>query len=366
MEAGSYSELIEALVEAAREALFALSADGVIWSWNRGAEQVYGFPRAEAIGHMLVELTVPETEVEVTRELIASANSGVAISARGTRRTKHGALVQTDITMTRVTTQSGIVYLAVAELDITRLVERDDLENKLEEVRRLKSEFLANMSHELRTPLSSIIGFAELMHKGKVGPMAPDHIEFLGDIITSSRRLLQLVNDVLDLARLESGKIEYHPNPTDLRQLVQEIHDILKGLINDKRLKVDVAIDPSVAQVVVDGTRMKQVLYTLLSNAVKFTPEGGRIAIRAQPAANANEWTLTVEDTGIGIAPDDLQKLFVEFPRIGAGASRDGTGLGLALAQRIIEGHGGRLEATSTVGTGSTFVATLPRVAHGG
>jgi PAS domain S-box-containing protein len=361
MEAGTYSELIEE----AREALFALSADGVIWSWNRGAEEAYGFPRAEAIGHRLVELTVPEREVEVTRELIASANSGVAISARGTRRTKHGALVQTDITMTRVTTQTGIVYLAVAELDITRLVERDDLEKKLEEVRRLKSEFLANMSHELRTPLSSIIGFAELMHKGKVGPMAPDHIEFLGDIITSSRRLLQLVNDVLDLARLESGKIEYHPNPVDLPQLVQEIHDILKGLINDKRIKVEVAIDPSVAQVVVDGTRMKQVLYTLLSNAVKFTPAGGRIAIRAQ-LANANEWTLAVEDTGIGIAADDLQKLFVEFPRIGAGASRDGTGLGLALAQRIVEGHGGRLEATSTVGTGSTFVATLPRVAHGG
>jgi PAS domain S-box-containing protein len=360
MEAAAYPELIEA----AREALFALSADGVICSWNRGAEQAYGFPRAEAIGRKLVELTVPEREVEVTRELIASANSGVAISARGTRRTKQGALVQTDITMTRVTTHSGIVYLAVAELDITRLVERDDLENKLEEVRRLKGEFLANMSHELRTPLSSIIGFAELMHKGKVGPMAPDHIEFLGDIITSSRRLLQLVNDVLDLARLESGKIEYHPNPTDLRQLVQEIHDILKGLINDKRLKVEIAIDPSVAQVVVDGTRMKQVLYTLLSNAVKFTPAAGRIAIRAR--ASANEWTLAVEDTGIGIAPEDLVKLFVEFPRIGASTSRDGTGLGLALAQRIVEGHGGRLEATSTVGEGSTFVATLPRVVRDG
>jgi PAS domain S-box-containing protein len=359
MEA-AYSELIEA----AREALFALSADGVILSWNRGAEQAYGFTRAEAIGQKLVELTVPEREVDVTRELITSAFSGVAISARGTRRTNQGTLVQTDITMTRVTTQSGIVYLAVAELDITRLVERDDLENKLEEVRRLKSEFLANLSHELRTPLSSIIGFAELMHKGKVGPMAPDHIEFLGDIITSSRRLLQLINDVLDLARLESGKIEYHPNPIDLPRLVQEIHDILKGLINDKRLKVEIAIDPSVAQVVVDGTRMKQVLYTLLSNAVKFTPANGKIAIRAR--ATATEWTLAVEDTGIGIAPDDLVKLFVEFPRIGAGTSRDGTGLGLALAQRIVEGHGGRLEATSTVGEGSTFVATLPRVSHGG
>jgi PAS domain S-box-containing protein len=351
MEAGCYSELIEI----AREALYALSPDGVIQSWNRGAEEVYGFSRAEAIGQKLLHLTIPEREVEATGELIATASSGIAVRTRGTRRTKHGIVLQTEITMSRVTTHGGSVYVAVAELDITRLVERD----------RVKTEFLANMSHELRTPLSSIIGFAELMHKGKVGPMAPDHIEFLGDILTSAHRLLQLVTDVLDLSRLESGKIEYHPNPTDLPQLVHEIHDIVKGLIHGKRQKLEVVIDPSLSRVVIDRTRMKQVLYTLLSNAVKFTPAAGRIAIRAAPV-NAKEWTLAVEDTGIGIAPEDLSKLFVEFPRIGSGRAHDGTGLGLAIAQRIVEGHGGRLEATSTVGVGSRFVATLPRVADAG
>ena len=354
MKAAVSSELLEL----ATEALFALTRDGVIASWNRGAEEAYGFRKDEAVGKRLVELTVPEREVALITEQIAIATSGTTVT-RGTRRTKHGAVVHVDTTMSAVTTDSGIAYVLVAEHDVTRLVERDGLESKLQEVRRLKSEFLANMSHELRTPLNSIIGFAELMHKGKAGPMEPDHIEFLGDIISSSRRLLQLVNDVLDLAKLESGRIEYHPNPTDLLQLVYEIRDILKSQINEKRLKLEIAVDPTVASVIVDATRLKQVLYTLLSNAVKFTPAEGRIAIRARSVAS--DWALCVEDTGIGIAAEDLPKLFVEFPRIAGAINREGSGLGLALAQRIVEGHGGRLEATSTLGEGSAFTATLPR-----
>jgi PAS domain S-box-containing protein len=350
MESGS-SELINI----AHEALFAVSPDGVISAWNQGAEAAYGFSPAEAIGRDLVELVVPEREVDVTRELVASAARGSTVSARSTRRTKHGALLHVDVTMTPTSDR----HIAVAELDVTRAVERDRLETKLDEVRRLKSEFLSNMSHELRTPLNSIIGFAELMHKGKVGAIAPEHVEFLGDILTSAHRLLRLLTDVLDLAKLESGKIDYHPTTVDLAQLVAEIRDILKGQINDKRHRVVIAIAPSVATVFSDATRLKQVVYTLLSNAVKFTPTGGEVAIRAQ-AISSCEWTLEVEDTGIGITDDDLTKLFLEFPRIAGGAAREGTGLGLALAQRIVEGQGGRLEASSTLGKGSKFTATFP------
>ena len=355
METGGY----KALVEEAREALFGLTEDGVIATWNRGAEEAYGYPRTQAIGTPLVELTIPDREVQQTRELIASARHGGVVRARSMRKTKHGALLHVDAAMSRVTTESGYVFIAVSELDVTRAVERDGLETKLEEVRRLKSEFLANMSHELRTPLNSIIGFAELMHKGKTGPMAADHVEYLGDIIASSRRLLTLVNDVLDLAKLESGKIDYHPVDTDLLNLVQETRDILKGLINEKRLHVRIEIADEARTVLCDPGRIKQVVYTLLSNAVKFTNPGGDIGLTIH--AGEHEWMLEVKDTGIGIAPDDLPRLFVEFPRISTGITREGTGLGLALAQRIVEGHGGKLEAVSTLGVGSAFTATIPK-----
>ncbi|HEY0254723.1 MAG TPA: histidine kinase dimerization/phospho-acceptor domain-containing protein [Kofleriaceae bacterium] len=345
------------LVEVAREALFALETDGTIASWNRGAEEAYSFPRSEAIGHSLVGLTVPEREVPMVAEMIAAARGGRVVRGRSVRHTKHGALVHVDVTMEPTTTLGGQTYIAVSELDITRIVERDGLETKLEEVRRLKSEFLANMSHELRTPLNSIIGFAELMHKGKTGPLAPDHVEFLGDIITSSRRLLQLVNDVLDLAKLESGKIDFHPIPVDLAVLVGEVRDILKGQIAEKNLKVDVILE--IETVTLDPTRLKQVLYALLSNAVKYTPERGKIAIHAKPATTTT-WSLVVADSGIGVSADDLPKLFVEFPAITGGVHR-GTGLGLALAQRIVEGQRGHIDCASTLGEGSTFTVTLPR-----
>ena len=147
----------------------------------------------------------------------------------------------------------------------------------MQEASRLKSEFLANMSHELRTPLNAIIGFAELMHRGKVGPVSAEHQEYLGDILTSSKHLLQLINDVLDLAKVESGKMEFRPEPVDLAKLAGEVRDILRGLAASKRLQVEIHVDPEVATVVVDPARVKQILYNYLSNAIKFTPEGGRI-----------------------------------------------------------------------------------------
>ncbi|MFT3698072.1 MAG: ATP-binding protein [Kofleriaceae bacterium] len=345
------------LVEVAREALFALDTDGMIASWNRGAEEAYSFSREEAVGHLLVDLTVPERERPLVHEMVAAARGGRIVRGRSIRHTKHGALLHVDVTMEPTPTDSGM-YIAVSELDITRIVERDGLETKLEEVRRLKSEFLANMSHELRTPLNSIIGFAELMHKGKTGPLAPDHVEFLGDIITSARRLLQLVNDVLDLAKLESGKIDFHPLQIDLASLVGEVRDILKSQIAERILKVEVILD--LQTVTLDPTRLKQVLYALLSNAVKYTPERGRVTVTARPSTQASMWELVVEDTGVGIAPEDLPKLFIEFPAISSGA-RQGIGLGLALAQRIVEGQGGRIDVSSELGKGSTFTVTLPR-----
>ena len=192
----------------------------------------------------------------------------------------------------------------------------------MQEASRLKSEFLANMSHELRTPLNAIIGFAELMHRGKVGPVSAEHQEYLGDILTSSKHLLQLINDVLDLAKVESGKMEFRPESVDLAKLAREVCDILRGLAASRRLQVETHVDPEVATVVVDPARVKQILYNYLSNAIKFTPPGGRIAIRIVPEGPAL-FRIDVEDTGVGIAADDLGKLFVEFQQLDASAAEE-------------------------------------------
>jgi signal transduction histidine kinase len=229
------------------------------------------------------------------------------------------------------------------------------------EASRLKSEFLANMSHELRTPLNAIIGFTELMHKGKAGALSATQTEYLGDVLASARHLLQLINDVLDLAKVESGKMDFRPEETDLARLVGEIRDVLRGLFGAKRLQVTAQID--VPSAVIDAGRFKQILYNYLSNAIKFTGEGGRIAIRVVPEG-PDMFRLDVEDTGIGIPAELFGKLFVEFQQLDASSAKkfQGTGLGLALTRRIAEAHGGRVEVKSTPGLGSTFSAILPRV----
>jgi signal transduction histidine kinase len=240
-----------------------------------------------------------------------------------------------------------------------------ELEEQYREVQtanRLKSQFLANMSHELRTPLNAIIGFSELMYEGRVGPVSAEHREYLGDILTSGRHLLQIINDILDLAKVESGKIDMHPEAVVLETLVGEVRDILRSLAADKRLHLATEVDATLTEIRTDPARLKQVLYNFLSNAIKFTPDGGTVNVRLTPEG-PDFFRLAVEDTGIGIAPEDLDRLFVEFQQLDAGAGKryQGTGLGLALTRRIAETEGGYVEVSSVLGKGSIFSAVLPR-----
>jgi len=231
------------------------------------------------------------------------------------------------------------------------------------EATRMKSEFLANMSHELRTPMNAIIGFAELMSDGKVGPVSERHKECLDDILTSSRHLLQLINDVLDLSKVEAGKIEIRPERLDVGRVVWETTDILRSLGAKKRVEIEPEVEPGMPEAVVDPAKLKQVLYNYLSNALKFTPEGGRVVVRAR-TEDALHFRVEVEDTGIGIRPEDMKRLFVEFEQLDAGLTKayPGTGLGLALTKRIVEAQGGRVGVESAPGRGSRFFAVLPRV----
>jgi signal transduction histidine kinase/CheY-like chemotaxis protein len=231
----------------------------------------------------------------------------------------------------------------------------------VQQANRLKSEFLANMSHELRTPLNAIIGFAQLMHDGKVGAVCPQHREYLGDILASSRHLLQLINAVLDLAKVEAGKMEFNPEPVSLTKLIKEVTQNLQTLSASKRLTVTVEVDHTVEQLVIDPAKLKQVLYNYLSNAIKFTPEGGRIAVRGVAGA-AGFFRLEVEDNGEGIKPEDIQKLFVQFQQLEPTTTKkhQGTGLGLALTKKIVEAQGGSVSVQSKPGQGSVFAAILP------
>lgn len=250
------------------------------------------------------------------------------------------------------------------EHELRKKNEQLEKQNQLvQEANRLKSEFLANMSHELRTPLNAIIGFSQLMHDGKVGPVSADHKEYLGDILTSARHLLQLINDVLDLSKIEAGRLEFNPETVRLAALMSEVQHILQTLMVSKRLTVEVEVAPSLEEIFIDPAKLKQILYNYLSNAIKFTPQDGRIAIRALPE-NSDFFRLEVEDTGIGIKSDNINKLFTQFQqlRTDGGGKPQGTGLGLALTKKIVEAQGGHVGVQSIFGKGSVFYAVLPKV----
>jgi PAS domain S-box-containing protein len=369
----SYSQLA-AIVESSDDAILSKSLDGDIVTWNRGAERIYGYSEQEAKGSS-IDLLVPGDQAGETEKILQRVRRGETVDHYETvRRRKDGAMIDVSLSVSPIRNAEGkIVAASAIGRDITQRKElRRELEEKnrileqqyntVREANRLKSEFLANMSHELRTPLNAIIGFAQLMHDGRVGPISPDHKEYLGDILTSGRRLLELINDVLDLARVDSGKMEFRPEPVELSQLVDQVRMIVKSIAASKRLLIESEVAPDVEQLVIDPAKLKQVLYNYLSNAIKFTPDAGRITIRARAEDNQH-FRLEVADTGIGISPSQIGELFVEFKQLEAGLSKkhQGTGLGLALTKKIVEAQGGRVGVQSALGQGSLFFAVLPK-----
>ena len=252
-----------------------------------------------------------------------------------------------------------------ADLDAARL----GLEQKAEELvaaSAFKSQFLANMSHELRTPLNAVIGFAELLHSGDVKPDSPEHHDFLGEILDSGRHLLRLINDILDLSKVEAGKIELRPEVIDIPKFVGQAVTAMNSLALAKHIGIEIEIAPQVRTMTSDPGRLTQVLYNFLSNAVKFSPPGSTIWLRVKPEG-FDALRFEVEDRGVGIAPEDVAKLFNPFVQLanGAGKEYQGTGLGLALTKRLAERLGGQTGVTSTKGVGSIFYAILPLACPG-
>ena len=255
---------------------------------------------------------------------------------------------------------------AVIAIENVRLfTELDDKTRQLEVANRHKSEFLANMSHELRTPLNAVIGFSEVLIERMFGDVNPKQEEYLNDILSSGKHLLSLINDILDLSKIEAGRMELEAQPFDLPSALDNALTLIRERAARHSIGLEVHVDPAIGEVVADERKVKQVLLNLLSNAVKFTPEGGKITMSA--ALNGDAVTVSVADTGIGIAAEDQEAVFEEFRQVGDdyARKREGTGLGLALARRLVELHGGTLSLASELGKGSTFTFTIPVRAHG-
>jgi len=242
-----------------------------------------------------------------------------------------------------------------------RLEEEVRHKQRLEDILRFKSEFIANMSHELRTPLNSIIGFSELLEDQLAGPLTDKQRGYIHNVWTSGKHLLDLINDILDLSKVEAGKIELHMETFSLREALGAALTMVRPQAAKKRISLQSEIVAETT-VTADPLRLKQIVYNVLSNAIKFTPEGGQVTVAARTVQGAFV-EIAVTDTGIGIRTEDLSKLFREFSQVGGEHTRgqQGTGLGLALSKRLVELHGGQMWVQSEgENRGSTFTFTLP------
>jgi signal transduction histidine kinase len=247
-------------------------------------------------------------------------------------------------------------------IDNVRLFnEIQDKSRQLEVANQHKSEFLANMSHELRTPLNAIIGFSEVLLEGLFGELNEKQVDYLKDIHSSGRHLLTLINDILDLSKVEAGRMELEPSTFDVSEAVTNAMALVRERAQKHAIALGQEVDPVLGTIVADERKFKQILLNLLSNAVKFTPDGGRIDVRAR--GNGTDIVVAVSDTGIGIAPEDQSAVFEEFRQVGRNYTnkQEGTGLGLTLTRKFVELHGGRIWLESEPGKGSTFTFSIPR-----
>jgi PAS domain S-box-containing protein len=358
-EVGVPESTFRSLFEAGPDAMVVLDGGGRIAFVNQQTEKVFGYDRSELVGQPVDKL-VPGGPFTDLRSSLSPERA-----LHGRRR--DGSEFPIEISLSSISTEQGPL-VSGAIRDVTERLRRADQEEldqanrRIQQAHRLKSEFLANMSHELRTPLNAVIGFAALLHSGKAGSLSSAQTEYLGDILDSSRHLLQLINDMLDLTKIESGRIALHPEPIELAMTVNEVRSLIRGLATEKKMQVGIEIDPALSGLHTDPRLLKQVLYNYLSNAIKFTPENGRVDLRIVPQGT-DTFRIDVQDSGVGIKREDIPRLFIEFQQLDSGFAKryPGTGLGLPLTKRIVEAQGGNVSVESQPGRGSTFSAVLPR-----
>src|SRR3990172_2733656 len=350
---------IENLVENAGDAIVSTDREDRILTWNHGAEVIFGYSKEEAIGKNLAMLLSSGQlrELEEIRNKVQLA--GLLRNLEVRRKRKDGAIIDVALAVSPIKDKDDnvIAFLYLAK-DIT---EKQRYEQRLKELDKMKSDFVSNVSHELRTPLTAVKGSVDNMLDGLTGLLNEKQSRYLTRIKSNADRLTRLINDILDLSRIEAGKIDLQPAVLPLVTLAKEVTEGLRPVAVDKLISLEVASPDASVTAWADRDKVIQVLMNLIGNAVKFTPTHGKVSVTVE--RNGDEWVQTsVADTGPGIPLEEANKIFDKFYQIAQAGKQKarGTGLGLAISKALVEMHGGRIWVESEVGRGSTFFFTLP------
>jgi len=347
-------------------AIFMLDPDGQVISWNKGAERSKGFTEEEILGESFLRFYTPE---DVARgwpqHLLRVAEQRGHVEDQGWRVRKDGSRFWADVVITAIRDANGqLLGFGKVTRDLTERKQAEDeirrLNRELIDLNLLKDRFVSAVSHELRTPVNAMMGFGSILEDEVSGPLNEQQHHYVRRILASADILLNLVNDLLDMSRLQAGQFELSPGPTNLRSVASEVLGNLAALADQKHLTLANEVPEYLPEVVADCRRVSQVLTNLLHNAIKFTPNGGHITVRARPSDGGLQ--VEVQDTGIGIAPEDVPKLFHDYGQLAQQPAQKavGTGLGLSISKALIEAHGGHIGVRSTPHVGSTFWFTLP------
>ena len=359
-------ERLNILFEFAPEAYFLNDLRGRFVDGNKAAEKLFGYSKKQLLGKNFLTLDLlPKDQIPImTRLLDQNAMGHKTEPQELTVKHSDGSEVIVEISTFPVVVEGTVLMLNIAR----NITERKKMEGALTESKniaeianRAKSDFLANMSHELRTPLNAIIGFSEVLKDEAFGPLTEKQKEYINDVWESGKHLLAVINDVLDLSKIEAGKMQLDVNVVDLKNVIRSGVSLLREKAKEHNIKVVENINDDVGMVEADERKVKQVLFNLLSNALKFTPDGGKIGIDAQTTKTGI--MISVWDTGIGIEEHDKERIFKEFERIDNLYSREyqGTGLGLYIAKGFVERHGGKMWVESKgKNKGSKFIFTIP------
>lgn len=403
LEAKDY---LKNVLDDSADIIITTDAEGRIVEFNKGAEKILGYKKDEVIGAFAFELYLNKDERN--RILNKMKEQGSISNYETQLMAKNGKVVDISLTLSPLGNGMGKIIGTVGiSKDITqakqirmeidsknkelkevndrleeRILERTlELENAnkgLEKSNKIKNQFIANMSHELRTPLNSIIGFSEILLSDESDNTNEKHAKYVNNILTSGKHLLQLINNILDIAKIEAGRMSLDYSTFTLPSIINEVMAIIGPLAAKKCVTLDMQIEPGVTEVAADSIKFKQILYNLLSNAIKFTPLDGKVTLIAELSSEFGDkypaissklsqtshqlLKISVIDTGIGIRPEDISKVFEEFEQVDGSYSRrhEGLGIGLALTKRLVELHGGMIWAESQLGKGSCFSFVIP------
>lgn len=379
--ADEVSEFAESIINTVREPLIALNQDLRVVTVNRSFYEVFMVNPEETVGQLIYDLGNKQWDIPRLRELLETILPQKAtfdnyevehdFSTIGRR-----IMLLNARQIQRDSGKERIILLAIEDITERKEIanglekahqELNELATEMKRVAQVKSEFLANMSHELRTPLNSIIGFSEVLYDQTFGSLNEKQKRYVNNVLTSGKHLLLLINQILDMAKVEAGKMKLSLSEISMKDLLNEISLLVADMLSKNRLEMLLEIADDLPDIQADELKVKEVIYNLLSNAVKFTPEGGNLSIKAKRLGDEIE--IVVSDTGIGIASENMEKIFEGFFRVDTPYSRvtEGTGLGLPISKKLVELHGGKLSVESEgLNRGTSIRFTLPVYQAGG